>query len=158
MNTLQFSVFSWKLTTIFNSSSWLSDIPFWPLQVPGQHVVYRHTYRKNTHTHEIKWKFKNYGWVYIVLLESTCLPWMRLLDSISTKKKKKKKKNQKTRNNYSIVFKTKCAMCTLFEFWSQLRTIFEMSQCSLCRTNRCFHKHVTLEWSAAYDLFTYKVA
>lgn len=39
-------------TTVCNSSSRESNTFFWPLQVPGTHMVHRQTCRQNTYTHK----------------------------------------------------------------------------------------------------------
>lgn len=44
---------SW-LTIVCNTSPRGSDAAFWPLQTPGTHVAHRHTYKQNTHAHEVK--------------------------------------------------------------------------------------------------------
>lgn len=43
----------WFTTVIsYNSSSRKYDALFWLLQVPGMHMVHRHTYIQNTHAHK----------------------------------------------------------------------------------------------------------
>lgn len=44
----------WQQRTVSNSSSRRSYALFWPLLLPGMHVVHSHTCRQNIHTHIFK--------------------------------------------------------------------------------------------------------
>lgn len=50
-NLVQFPVFTWPPTTIYNSNSKGPDILFWPLWSQSTCVIQIFRYRQNTHKH-----------------------------------------------------------------------------------------------------------